>query len=89
MIDFNAIGSASKEAVRFEVYRDEEIRVTSTQFCGVLGHGGSAPPPEKLSRKAALMNGRKIVGQPCRKSGATGPVRLQTRLWGAQCNEAS
>ena len=54
MIDFNAIGSASKEAVRFEVYRDEEIRVTSTQFCGVLGHGGSAPPPENSRAKPRL-----------------------------------
>jgi len=34
MIDFNAINSESKGFLRFEVYRDEEIRVSSTQFCG-------------------------------------------------------
>ena len=34
MIDFNAINSDPKGLLRFEVYRDEEIRVSSTQFCG-------------------------------------------------------
>jgi len=34
MMEFNAINSDPKGLLRFEVYRDEEIRVSSTQFCG-------------------------------------------------------
>ena len=34
MIDFNAMSDGTPGLFRFEVYRDEEIRVSSTQFCG-------------------------------------------------------
>ena len=34
MIDFNAMSDGTLGLFRFEVYRDEEIRVSSTQFCG-------------------------------------------------------
>jgi len=34
MIDYDAITSVSPGPFRFEVYRDEQIRVSSTQFCG-------------------------------------------------------
>lgn len=34
MIDFNAMRDGTSGYFRFEVYRDEQIRVSSTQFCG-------------------------------------------------------